>query len=227
MANEWRVPVDPDLGPFYARAMRASDGLRWNGSTWNELGASALSAYVLTATQNANFEDEQLVDRPGGVDADTEVIVELLAGDGGSPLASDPLVAATPQGPGVEEVLDALGEIASDLFDTKTAVEADLFTADAEFCRDSSADEYVVTWRRNVAPLTSGITGTPTITVKNFDGTTLVAETAMTAISTGRYSYSEADDRAELGDPVEAIFKATIDGIERTVSVWFKRDAAE
>ncbi len=228
MANEYRAaPVPSSLGAVYGRLKRPSDGARWNGSAWNELGASALSAYSLTLTANANFSDEVFADRPGGITADEEVVLEVLLGNGASPAAGDPLVCAQTQGPGVETVLDQLGEIATDLATVVEAVEEDLFTGDAELCRDTAADEYVIQWRRNAEPVTSGVTGTPTIEVHNFDGSTLIAETGMTTISTGRYSYSEATDRLELGDPVEAIFKATIDGEEREVRFWFKRDAAE
>lgn len=228
MANEYRAsPVSTALASIYGRFKRPSDGARWNGLVWNELGTSALSAYSRTLTRSTHFEEEVFADRPGGIAATEEVVLEVLSGVGASPTSDDALVCAQVQGPGVEDVIDQLGEIATDLGLVVDAVEEDLITADAEFCRDTSADDYVIQWRRNAAPLTSGVSGTPTIEVHEADGSVLVAQTAMTTISTGRYRYSEATDRLELGDPVEAIFKATIDGEAREVRFWFKRDAAE
>ena len=226
MADEYRAAPIDDLGDIYGRLKRPSDGARWNGTVWNELGTSALSAYSQTLTRSTDFEDEVFCDRPAGVGEDEEVVLEVLLGDGGSPTAADRLIHSQLQGPGVEELLDALGEVASDVTDIKAEVERDLITADTDFRRDTSQDEYTIIWRRNEPPVTSGITGTPTIQVqKRADGTDLIAQTAMTAISTGVYKFDTAT-RLTAGEAALVTYKATIDGLERTWKVVVGRDVS-
>lgn len=210
--------MNPAFDPIYGRLKRPSDGARWNGTIWNELGASALASYSLTLTPNANFSDEVFCDRPGGISAEEEVVLEVLLGDGASPTAADPLVCAQGQGPGVEDVLDQLGEIATDLGE-------DLITWDVDVRRDETQDEYTIVGRRNTLPLTSGITGTPQIQVLKRDGTDLVAATNLTAIATGRYKLDEADDRITPGEGYIARITATVDGDAQTWEVPFGRDS--
>ncbi len=103
----------------------------------------------------------------------------------------------------------------------------DLYTAYIEFVDDNTAvaDEYSVRWRKNGVNVTSGIT-TPLIQVIKFDGTDLVASTAMSQIgTTGAYKYTESTNRIATGQNYEIKCTATIDGSARTFSRIISRDS--
>lgn len=98
----------------------------------------------------------------------------------------------------------------------------DVYPADIQFTRNlnTEIDEYTVVWYRNGAVVTSGITSPTIMVTKRSDGTSLVAETAMTQIgSTGSYKYDEAEDFVVAGRAYLVTATAVINGSER---VWVK-----
>lgn len=102
-----------------------------------------------------------------------------------------------------------------------------VYDADIDFRKDTSADEYTVCWFRDGVPVTSGITSPTIQVVKRSDGTDLVASTAMTEIgSTGAYRYNESSNRQDSGEAYIVVVTATIDGATRTARLSRGRDAA-
>lgn len=90
----------------------------------------------------------------------------------------------------------------------------------------NTTDRYVVSFFKNGQPITSGISGAPTIQViKVADGTDLVATANMTQIgATTRWRYTETSNRIVDGSLYLAVVTATIDGSSRTWEQWLGRD---
>jgi hypothetical protein len=105
-------------------------------------------------------------------------------------------------------------------------VTADVYHALIEYAFDDPKDEYTVTWFKNGARVTSGIT-VPTIqVVKRSDGTDLVSSTAMTQIgSTGSYKYDEATNVITVDEAYLTVVSATIDGGSRSFACLVSRSA--
>ena len=225
MAGEFRGRANPTLAPFYFRAVDAATGFKANNTSqqFEEYNDAVASQYAITATQG-EATDEWIGDRPGWID-DRALIVELVRRVGGSPAGADRVMCERDLDNSVEDALDAIAALQATVDDIETAVTADLFTAETYFLRDETEDDYGVQWRRGTAPLSSGITGSPTIEVEQLDGTVLIAQTAMTLVSTGRYRYTTTT-RATLGDPVWVTYRATIDSVVRTWRVLEGRDYA-
>lgn len=104
----------------------------------------------------------------------------------------------------------------------------DLYHADVQFTVDEAnvSDEYTVTWFKNGARVTGGIT-VPLIQVaRRSNGTDLIASTAMSQIgTTGSYKYDEATNRLAGGEAALVLVGATIDGSARTFSKLVARDS--
>lgn len=109
------------------------------------------------------------------------------------------------------------------------AASEDVYHANIQLTVDgaNTQDEYTVTWFKNGARITSGITS-PTIQVVNRSaGTDLVASTAMTQIgSTGSYKYDEGTSRLTNGEAALVIVSASIDSGTRSFSKLLGRDAS-
>lgn len=106
------------------------------------------------------------------------------------------------------------------------ASSTDCYWAQVTLTVDSD-DEWTVLWIKNGVPVTSGVTGTPTIRViKRADGSDLVSLSNMSTIATGVYKYNEATNTVTLGEAVVVEVKATIGGSERTWRSVVTRDAA-
>jgi len=98
-----------------------------------------------------------------------------------------------------------------------------LLTVDAA----NTKDEYTVTWFKDRAALTSGVTDPTIQVVKRVDGTDLVASTAMTEIGTTEsFKYDEATNRVTAGEAALVVVTATIDGSTRSWSEIVTRDSA-
>lgn len=137
----------------------------------------------------------------------------------------------------VHDTADQNKTVASTLFgivDGKEVVpgeEQAIYHADIQFIRDSTntQDEYGVTWFKNGARVTSGITSPTIQVVKWDDGTNLIASTAMTEVgSTHTFKYTSASlsERQTLGGMYLVITTATIGGSSRTFSWLLGRDAS-
>lgn len=122
--------------------------------------------------------------------------------------------------------------ISVDLFFVKngrevdSASDLDVYHADIQFNKNSTTDQYTVTWFKNGIRITSGITS-PTLQVVNrSDGTDLIAATSMTQIaSTGMYKLDTTSSRQTVGVAYPVIAAATIDGSSRSFSWILGRDA--
>jgi hypothetical protein len=91
----------------------------------------------------------------------------------------------------------------------------------------NTQDEYTVTWFKNSARVTSGITSPTIQVVARATGSNLVSSTSMTEIgSTGSYKYDEGSNRITNGEAVLVIATATIDGASRSFSKLLGRDAS-
>jgi hypothetical protein len=104
--------------------------------------------------------------------------------------------------------------------------DVDVYHADIQFTKDSTTDQYTVTWFKNGVRITSGITS-PTLQVVNrADGTNLIAASAMTQIgSTGSYKLDSTGSRQTIGVAYPVIAAATIDGATRSFSWILGRDS--
>lgn len=114
-----------------------------------------------------------------------------------------------------------------DIGDGRVRVD-DIYHADINVAVDSVVpqDEYTVTWFKNGARLTSGITSPTIQAVKRADGTSLVGSTSMTEIgSTGSFMKNEGTNRISAGEAVLVIASAFIDSATRTFSKVISRDA--
>lgn len=103
----------------------------------------------------------------------------------------------------------------------------DAYYADIKLTRDevNDRDEYTVVWFKNGQPVTSGLSGTPTIRVYDRAGSNLIATTNMTEVITGVWKYNEAANLVTIGDAVIAHVAATIDSVARTDRAVLTRDA--
>ena len=106
----------------------------------------------------------------------------------------------------------------------------DLYHADVQFTRDqtNTTDEYLITWFKNGARQTSGIT-VPTIqVVKRSDGTDLIASSTPTQVATtGTYKYDATGaSRMTVGEACLVIVTATIDASTRSFSKLIGRDSS-
>jgi hypothetical protein len=105
----------------------------------------------------------------------------------------------------------------------------DLYHADIDYRKDdaNSQDEYTVTWFKNMARITAGITSPTIQVVKRVDGTDRIASTAMSQIgTTGSYKYDEASNRLTSGEAYLVIVSATIDAGSRTFAKVVGRDSS-
>jgi hypothetical protein len=106
---------------------------------------------------------------------------------------------------------------------------ADVYHADILLTIDgtNTQDEYTVTWFKNGARVTSGITSPVIQVVKRADGTDLVAEVAMSQIgATGSYKYDDGSNRTTAGEAVLVIASATIDAATRSFARVASRDSS-
>lgn len=89
-----------------------------------------------------------------------------------------------------------------------------------------TSDRYVVSFFKNGQPITSGISGTPTIQIiKVADGSNLLAATNMTQIgSTTRWRHTETSSRIVDGALYVAVIIATINSVAMTWEQWIGRD---
>lgn len=111
---------------------------------------------------------------------------------------------------------NVVGSTASVTQGVTLASSEDIYHALIEYTYDDPVDEYTVTWFKNGAAVTSGITVPKIQVVKRADGTDLVAATAMTQIgSTGSYKYDESSDVLVADEAYLAIATATIDSGSR------------
>jgi hypothetical protein len=81
----------------------------------------------------------------------------------------------------------------------------DIYHADINVVVDGGVpqDEYTVTWFKNGARVTSGITSPTIQVVKRVDGTSLVSSASMTQIgSTGSYKKDEGTNLITAGEAV-------------------------
>lgn len=94
--------------------------------------------------------------------------------------------------------------------------------------QSNTQDEYTVTWVKNDAAVTSGITSPSIHVVKRADGTDLIPSgTALTQIgSTGSYKLDEGTNRITNGEAILITVTATIDGEPRTFPGVVSRDSA-
>jgi len=106
----------------------------------------------------------------------------------------------------------------------------DIYHADIELTIDSanSMDEYTVRWFKNGTRLTTGVTNPTIQVIDRFDGSDLIAETAMSDPDGGMlFVYDEDTDRTVLGQSYDALAGATIDGVVRYWSKLVSRDDPE
>ena len=86
-------------------------------------------------------------------------------------------------------------------------------------------DEYSICYFKNDDPIAAGIT-VPTIAVKQRDGTTLIATTALTDVGDGQFTYNASGaERSTPGEAVIVTVEATIDGATRTWADYASRDS--
>jgi hypothetical protein len=105
----------------------------------------------------------------------------------------------------------------------------DLYHADIQTTIDdsNSQDEYTITWFKNGARVTSGITVPTLQVIKRADGTDLIASTTPTQIgATGSYKHDATTSaRLTAGESAIAVASATIDGSTRSFSKLVGRDS--
>lgn len=105
----------------------------------------------------------------------------------------------------------------------------DLYHAEIDLRIDAanSRDEYTITWFKNGARVTSGITVPTLQVVKRADGADLIASTTPTQIgATGSYKHDATTSaRTTAGEACLAIVTATIDGSTRSFSRLLGRDS--
>ena len=102
----------------------------------------------------------------------------------------------------------------------------DVYHALIEYVFDSPVDEYTVTWFKNGARVSSGITSPTIQVIKRTDGTDLVASTAMTQIgSSGSYKYNESSNVINANESYLAVTSATIDSGSRSFACLVSRSA--
>jgi hypothetical protein len=104
------------------------------------------------------------------------------------------------------------------------ATSEDIYHALIEYIFDDPVDEYTVTWFKNGARVTSGITLPKIQVVKRADGTDLVAAIAMSQIgTTGSYKYDESTNVILVDETYLAIVTATIDAGSRNFACLVSR----
>lgn len=104
-----------------------------------------------------------------------------------------------------------------------------LYSADIHFTVDeaNTQDEYTVTWFKNGARITSGVTSPTIQVVARSNGADLIASTAMTEIgSTESFKKDEGTARTTGGEAYLVIVAGTIDGSGRSFSRLISRDSA-
>jgi hypothetical protein len=105
----------------------------------------------------------------------------------------------------------------------------DLYHAEINVIIDdsNSQDEYTITWFKNGARVTSGITSPTLQVVKRADGADLIASTTPTQIaSTGSYKHDATTSaRLTAGQAALAVVTATIDAGSRSFSKLVGRDS--
>jgi hypothetical protein len=225
MAKEY-VGGNPNRAPFYARRRDAATGLYANtaSESYVELTSAAIGQFSFAAAQEGSFELYS-VERPAWDSADRDVVVELIRGEIASEAASDPKHAERLQTKGVSQVRVDVAAVAANVTSIKATVETDIITAKSGFRKDADEDKYSLAFLRNDDPLTSGITGTPTLTVVNAAGTTIFT-TNLTTVTTGKYRHTESGNRVPAGEEYRAIYAATIDDVAKTWEEYVGRDEA-
>jgi hypothetical protein len=104
-----------------------------------------------------------------------------------------------------------------------------LYTADIHFTVDeaNTQDEYTVTWFKNGARITSGVTSPTIQVVARSNGADLIAATAMTEIgSTESFKKDEGTARTTGGEAYLVIAAGTIDAGARSFARIVSRDSA-
>lgn len=94
----------------------------------------------------------------------------------------------------------------------------DQYYADIQMNIDNAGgkDEYSVTWYKNSAPISAGITSPQLQVIKRADGTNLIQPTGMTEIgSIHSFKYDSSADRITRGESYVSKVTATIDGASR------------
>jgi hypothetical protein len=119
------------------------------------------------------------------------------------------------------------GDIAASVQSGVTLADSeDVYHALIEYTFDSPNDEYTVTWFKNGARVTSGITVPTMQVIKRADGTDLVASTPMTQIgSSGSYKYDEATNVIDADESYLAVTSATIDSGGRSFACLVSRSS--
>ena len=100
-----------------------------------------------------------------------------------------------------------------------------VYHADIQYIRDSSQDEYTVTWFKNGQRILAGITNPYMTVVNRADGANLFANSGMTEIgSTHSFKYDALDGRQTSGNTYLVITSGTIDSSVRNYSWLLGRD---
>ena len=106
----------------------------------------------------------------------------------------------------------------------------DLYHAEIDLRIDgaNSQDEWTVSWNKNGAPITSGVTSPTIQVVKRSDGSNLIASTALTEIGSTHSFKLDATTTARTtdGEAVAVIVTATIDSATRTFKRILGRDSS-
>lgn len=208
--------IRPTGETLYAIYRKRSNGQVWNGSTYEAINTLNFATYdvalAATGLKDINNEEVYTLTHPGGLASEVHDILIWKQAGAGPVMGADTLLGLGESGPRADAAIIA---------------GPDIYHADVQFTRDgSSRDEYTVTWFKNGAAQTSGITAPLIQVVKRVDGTDLVASTAMTQIgATGTYKYTEATNKQTRGEAVLVIVTATIDGSARTWRKPLGRDA--
>lgn len=205
----------PTAATLYA-TLKKENGDRWSvlASAWEAAPTYANSKILLTEGA-AEYLQGYSASVSGLGDAGAVTVFIHNGGD------SDKVV-----GQGSTVVMGGNEVTLFDILEDTAALNVDIYTAVIEAVLDATNtdDEYSVRWRKNGVNVTSGITS-PTIQVIKYDGTDLIASTAMTQIgSTGAYKYSEGTNRIATGQNYEVKCTATIDSATRTFSKFVARD---
>lgn len=208
MSNELLLPKTTTGLTLYGEIVDYADrAKRWNGSAFVDRSSIAdadwgtgLVAFTEDPTSDATDTVNYLGDWPAGITTTQEYWVIVRRGN--TPAGKlEGIIAFTPT------YLNAVGAV--------VALAGDVYTADIQWVRDASTDEYTVTWFKNDDRITNGITSPTIQVIKRADGTDLVAATAMTEVgSSASYKY-DASSQIDAQESAIVVVTATIDGSTR------------
>jgi len=221
----------PTVAEFEARSLVSADYFVVGDYT-APLNAAGVRTAVGLASANM---DTQLTAIAGYIDTEVGAIYTRLGAPAGVSMSAD--IAATKADTaavlvdtGSAGVLVSSGTGTGQISLSSGLVSmTDIYHADIEATVDetNSQDEFTVTWFKNGARVTSGITSPTIQVVKRADGADLVASQTMTQIgSTASYKYDEDTNRMTAGEAVLVIAGATIDGSARSFSRVITRDSS-